>query len=177
MSVLVRGMEMPKDYLRSFSPVKKPNPRLQRRKTMNREILFRGKRVDNGEWVYGFYNRCEARLTYTEEHYKNNPRSWIQTLTEEGFAGQLVHVDSETVGQYTGLTDKNGKKIFEGDIVEHDFGSYHIGKRRATVEYNKEYCCFRFCPINNWAYCEMGDCVVVGNIYDKPDMATEQGEG
>lgn len=138
---------------------------------MKREILFRGKRVDNGEWVYGFYNRCEARLTYTEEHYKNNPRSWIQTLENDGFAGQLVHVDTNTVGQYTGLTDKNGNKIFEGDIVlkrtyngkkpfpvTFDSGMFHCGYGGGSSTATHGYTL------------DDRQIEIIGNIFDNPEL-------
>ena len=69
-----------------------------------------------------------------------------------------------------GLRDKNGVKIFEGDIVEHDFGNYHIGNRVAVVEYSQKYCGFQLCPKDNWAYCEMDDCVVIGNVHDNPEL-------
>jgi hypothetical protein len=67
-----------------------------------RNIIFRGKRTDNGEWVFGF------------------PISFAATLTVEGIEtwdGERHPVDESTVGEYTGLVDKNGTRIFEGDVV------------------------------------------------------------
>lgn len=83
-------------------------------KGTTREILFRGKRIDNDEWVEGYYVYDESGQT-TEE-----PTAYICYLNRHPCGWSLIpyKVIPESVGQYTGLNDKNNAKIFEDDIVE-----------------------------------------------------------
>ena len=78
-----------------------------------REILFRGKCIENGEWVYGYYAHIPCGRFKKEEHL-------IQTIKKDGTIGPLYDVISDTVGQYTGQTDRNGTKIFVGNICTCD---------------------------------------------------------
>ena len=132
-----------------------------------REILFRGKRVDNGEWIYGdavqFPTHGIVRIVEQEPSYKD------------------AEVDSETVGQYTGLTDKNGKKIFEADICNINIPRIDGGFSR----HNKCLCFYEdgmyqfssysdiyFCMGNGYGYpdtCHQ-NIEVIGNIHDNPEM-------
>ena len=126
-----------------------------------REILFRGKRLDNGEWVEGFYVHLHDTHKKKESHriYPENAKEDFGVFYLNWF-----EVDPATAGQYTGLTDKNGKKIFEGDIIE----------IRGYV-----YCCcwdegnLEFMLINEkesfgMGYAAFSRMNVIGNVHDNP---------
>lgn len=105
-----------------------------------REILFRGKENPSGEWVEGFLvGNCHIG-------------DWV-TCTP---------IHSKTVGQFTGLTDKNGKKIFEGDIIEWDELEWG-DKHRELVEWNYNLFAIRKDDWGEW-------CEVIGNIHDDPEL-------
>ena len=132
-----------------------------------REILFRGKRVDNGEWVEGaYYHQSEF---YGDEWSAD----YIITTKDELEDNMMIRerVIPETVGQYTGLTDKYGTKIFEGDIVEGagftpddcgygtirwDDGAFEIDGYNIVCTFHEHYYSNEF--------------EVIGNIHDNPEL-------
>lgn len=122
-----------------------------------REIRFRGKRLDNGEWIYGFYNR-----TYTyEQGYKD--------CIFNHYTG-FINVMPDTVGQHTGLYDKNGKAIYEGDIVRYDMG----GECEVSYCVSGGYAGFDLSPAFHNEEHHLTDVAVIGNIHDNPEMLNKR---
>ena len=134
-----------------------------------REILFRGKRADNGEWILGGYAKCNNR------HYILPD---IDLIRGE-WVFKNIEVIPETVGQFTGLTDKNGKKIFEGDIVktwQNNIGKIEFGQYW-DEEIEGDF--YRYAWIGKDEYGEsitlsLDKCwnehEVIGTIYDNPEL-------
>ena len=121
-----------------------------------REILFRGKHTRTGEWVEGLLWR---------KKYNDN-RLFISCFPDKDDNEEIYIIDPKTVGQYTGLTDKNGKKIFEGDVVKWD------GTEISQIRYCEGV--YRLCNAkgyygvslhNHYSYVE-----VIGNIHDNPEL-------
>lgn len=133
---------------------------------MNRIIKFRGKRIDNGQWVYG------------------DVLQWMSGDVEIApmeFDNIVWTIDPNTVGQFTGLKDKNGKEIYEGDIMcLSDRGSH---KEEVIVEhglygwtfYNPKTATFysdgshTYCAVENYRFM-FGTGVCIGNIHDNPEL-------
>ena len=131
-----------------------------------REILFRGKRIDNGEWVEGFYYKAKYYKTDTElSDYITIPHP------DEMYRGSdHILVEPETVGQFTGLYDKYGKRIFEGDIIN----CYTLSRVRdyenSVVRWNEVLLCFMAGRNSLYGGHAADIYEVIGNIHDNPEL-------
>ncbi len=170
-----------------------------------REILFRGKRVDNGEWVVGSLLWLESGRAMVIPSHTNIFGCDIDDIDESIIQTVAHRVIPETVGQYTGLTDKNGMKIFEGDIVRYSDVD--------TVLYFDEQNCFTgtikfecgafgiacngYIPLHypdacnndnfvslweiNWNEDEIEESLsninIIGNVHDNPELLDGAGNG
>lgn len=141
-----------------------------------REILFRGKRVENGEWVEG---------NYGERFDGEGIVSCISKPTKETISGTLCYdVDPSTVGQYTGLTDRNGDRIWKGDIVEFEDGATY--SKIGNVIFYEGAFCIEYLFYGYKRYHRIGQVdeehdmgatftisykyKVIGNIHDNPEL-------
>ena len=140
-----------------------------------REILFRGKSIKTNQWIYGGFHIWEKRqvCVFGNDRLKDDEISCV--ITVNSFADwnmprtmHAVEVIADTVGQYTGLTDRNGNKIFEGDIVNilteneeigiivYEDGGFIVRADKFSVDF-----------INN---INGTDVEVIGNKYDNPEL-------
>ncbi|MFA5439817.1 YopX family protein [Dehalococcoides sp.] len=143
---------------------------------MTREIKFRGKKIDTGEWVYGNYAFSSV-----------NGKHQITVETLDGCKHYYVYhpVNPETVGQYTGLKDKNGNEIYEGDIVQWGTEDEILS---CVVEYTEGAHDSEECPYMSGFSYRVIDAIdypeddegetdyvteVIGNIYDNPELLEE----
>lgn len=139
---------------------------------MNREICFRGKSVKSGKWLYGYLGEIKSKIlqtTYVEKVIFSN-LSWFNT-DNFGYVVADCTVDKDTIGQFTGLYDKNQEPIFEGDIVLQQ--GYHGNKTPMVVKFE--------CGAFIVGYHEGSStkrkpmllnskCEVIGNIHDNMDL-------
>lgn len=123
-----------------------------------REYLFRGKRTDNGEWVEGTYLHLNVGKDYICDG-----TVWIGTLQPCKY-----EVDPETVEQYTGFLDMNGKRIFEGDIVGVDGKFYEV-----LIEKG---CWMIAADGGDFLATNNDEIEVIGNIHDNKELLKEGGE-
>ena len=136
-----------------------------------REILFRGKRCDNGEWVQGFYVRADHHW-----HKNGIHKDWIICGASANGGWFALHnkyaVKAETVGQFTGLTDKNGKKIFEGDIIGyHAQGDIFVNFGVVCWDEEDARWAYQLNTMKPGFYMHNPNTVeVIGNIHDNPKL-------
>ena len=147
-----------------------------------KEFLFRGKRVNNGEWVYGDLVRIPNGDSF--EYYIISDFDDMDGIYDVG--KYAIKVIPETVSEFCGLTDKNGKKIFEGDIIRIYSSNWWCGytnnqleKEKCRVYYCEAVACFKFNDgkfensFSNYLFKDSEkrySLEVIGNIYDNPEL-------
>lgn len=147
-----------------------------------REILFKAKRKDNGKWVEGYYCKMSETTYCFKEDYERKPVSehhYIlqERMTDWGLPNQIVRIeiDSETLCQFTGLCDKNGKKIWENDILMARLDeSYPEDVTYETVEWNVAGWVTHETDSTDRQYLDEFDLEhyeAIGNIFDNPELA------
>lgn len=147
-----------------------------------REILFRGKAECDNKWYIGWYiPSYEYKWSAQDEIDRSKA---VIEFVRDDLRPDFVPVKESTLGQYTGFTDRNGNKIFEGDIVErfHRFGNEI--KRMYVVEHRGSWCLWDFDDNDDflWNWCapayyhgeQVGGCIVIGNIHDNPELMEEE---
>lgn len=126
---------------------------------MSREHLFKGKRIDNGEWVEGFLSKSR--------YYSGKVLQFCIDREDRGVMISSI-VDPETVCEYTGLPDKDGKRIFENYILQGIASDGSI--YRGQILFDKGAFCYREKDCSPDYFDNYDDMKVIGNIFDNPEL-------
>lgn len=136
---------------------------------MNREVIFRGKLSHSGEWVFGSLLKIDRDYHIVTESDMCEDGHHIRQESDTP-----TWVDPETIGQFTGLRDKNGKDIYEGDIVKCGDFVYRVvyeGKRMASFALHRKEDVF----LHYFGEAiEAEDCEVIGNIHNTPELLKKE---
>ena len=127
-----------------------------------REILFRGKREDNGEWIEGYLVRRPSAIQVGD---RSSPWAIDRPPNDPDDSGEVCFVNGNTVGQFTGLTDKNGMRIFEGDIIKTAEGEIY------EVDFRKG-CWAGVRSEDEWEFLMTiaNRSLIIGNTRDNPEL-------
>ena len=129
---------------------------------MAREILFKAKRIDNGEWVEGYYYKRIRETKFVDA---------IEKKVGSVHSVEYYDIDINTLCQYTGLTDKNGNKIWENDVVRNEYA--RNGFQTLKIYYSTEKS--KYVLMNAYKMFTdfdklLGQLEVIGNIFDNPEL-------
>lgn len=139
-----------------------------------REILFKAKRIDNGEWI-------EGNHVYLENAHYIVPLYIEWNETEQRESPMFIRVDRKTLCQYTEFEDENKNRIWENDIVSFiDYSSTESGYVEhncvGRIAWDCECACFRVSgtlSAESWEVLQ--DCVIIGNVFDNPELLRQDG--
>ena len=147
---------------------------------MSREIKFRGQKLNSNEWVYGslayFFNNKKntcimPNCYFGTRDFGEQDEQGKPIIEDEMALGGFINVKPETVGQFTGLYDKNGKEIYEGDVIKYTQHHFNTDMTKEKVKVVK------------WKYDKWGvyetnagesDIEIIGNIYQNPELITQR---
>lgn len=145
---------------------------------MTRQIKFRGKRLKDGKWIFGNLADYSMKVFNTTIEKKVIFGNIVSFATDNfGFVVDDCAVDPNTIGQFTGLLDKNGKEIYEGDIVRY-YDDIEDELVSSHVIYHKESCSFCAAPTklcgDYIGICAHWQFEVIGNIFDTPTLISKK---
>lgn len=145
---------------------------------MNRTIKFRAKRIDNNKWTYGGLIQADDYCIIDQGNELYVERDYNFRGDTHFFQLSGVMCDEKTIGQFTGLLDKNGKEIYEGDIVRvyAKYGIFNI-----VVKWSNDSIAFMACyvdgeqsPFSWFTNLLVYELEVIGNVFDNPDLIKEE---